>query len=871
MSLPTCPSCGQSVLEDDVVDCPFCGAAMDGSRGARNTPQPGKPGASRPGARKLPEKPAERPPVGTPAADNKTPAKAPAKPTPAGRPGSKLVVDEDDPFGIGAAGAGQAIQATLKPDKGRLQKVVCPMCEQTGFVPKTALGKSVRCANTQCMVPVFTAIDPALQKAERRPVRLSDEADALRRAAEANAPRKRNPLVVYGVAGAVLLGLAVVVVSVLKPGKPPAQLGAARDLSAFEQLAAEEEAARKAKADAEAAAKLVPTDDPGAETQSLIKRMINLARQDLRDKPMARRMTGDLWLKLGKDAEAATEFNQLAVVDKARGYYRVLPWVSAYWRAQQAGNAAAASAALQSAESELLQAGAAGEKALKQLPKSGRAITEACLALATALVHEGRINDAAMLVTSRQLDRSIPANRDTVASTAWLFIASQFRELTLNPPPAMDCCLWADPLHLSVAVNLAGRGYWKDAVAWTTAANDPRSAADALIAIADVGLQLRPPADAQSLLQQTASSLTNPLIQLRARAAVSVLSSDATLLQSCVQDLQQIPVIPAVAVPGTADLVRKTQLPTTEALPLALASAEVARAALLAAKPELAGPALTRCLEAFSAAAPPTTELRVLLSQATQQENAVRQQIQTDLRENNDSKLNAMFRDYGIRVGQLSAMAEDRRALMLLLLSRVVYAGGAAPLRELLNSSPDAAAEVQLDDTRYLLAVAAISTGQEFPEVMPGTADSPVVVPTTGVFAPLVAALGHYTGPAWATSSDAWAGAYVSLESSTDLVPGLRQAMMSDLTRTRVAAGDPAAALNSILQLKNGIWREEAMQVLGKAMTTRQQDKMLLEWVANNKLPAMEQICLFYGIAQGLLERPQSTPPQSVAPVPVKG
>jgi hypothetical protein len=95
--------------------------------------------------------------------------------------------------------------------------------------------------------------------------------------------------------------------------------------------------------------------------------------------------------------------------------------------------------------------------------------------------------------------------------------------------------------------------------------------------------------------------------------------------------------------------------------------------------------------------------------------------------------------------------------------------------------------------------------------------------------------------------------------------------MMSDLTRTRVAAGDPAAALNGILQLKNGIWREEAMQVLGRAMTTRQQDKNLLEWVANNKLPAMEQICLFYGIALGLLERQQSTPPQSVAPAPVKG
>ncbi|TWW08268.1 hypothetical protein E3A20_26020, partial [Planctomyces bekefii] len=123
-----------------------------------------------------------------------------------GKPGGRMVVDEDDPFGIGAGGASQAVAASLKPEKGRLQKVVCPMCEQVGFIPKAALGKSVKCANPKCMVPVFTAEDPAEQKSERRPTRLADEAEAIRRAAEASAPRKRNPLLIYGVAGVVLLG-----------------------------------------------------------------------------------------------------------------------------------------------------------------------------------------------------------------------------------------------------------------------------------------------------------------------------------------------------------------------------------------------------------------------------------------------------------------------------------------------------------------------------------------------------------------------------------------------------------------------------------------------------------------------------------------
>ena len=858
MSLPTCPSCGQSVLEDDVVDCPFCGAAMDGSRGARNTPQPGKPGAGRVGARKLPEKPAEKPAATT------TPAAAPkpiAKPAAAGRPGSKLVVDEDDPFGIGATGAGQAIQATLKPDKGRLQKVVCPMCEHTGFVPKAALGKSVRCANLQCMVPVFTATDPSEQKSERRPTRMSDEAEAMRRAAESTAPRKRNPLIIYGVAGAVLLGLAIVVVSFLKSSKPPTQLSGATDLSSFERLAAEEEAAAKAKAEAEAAAKIVPTDSPAAETLGLIKRMINLARLDLRDKPMARRMTGDLLLRIGKDSEAATEFNQLIVVDKSRGFYRVLPYLSAYWRNLAAGKAEAAAGFLQLAEAELLQRPEAnGPVTLKPVPKSGRATTDACLALACALVHEGRMEDAAALVASRQLDRTIPANRDTIASSSWLFIASQFRESALNPPPAMDCCLWTDPLHLAISVNLAGHGFWKEAVTWASVGSDARSVSDALVAITDVAAQARPAAEVTAMLNQAALAITQPLMQLRVRAAVAALSGDAAQLDACLQTLQQIPAIPAIAVPGTADLVRRTPSPATEALTVALASAEVARAAILAGKKDAAGSALVRCFEAFAGAAPPTPDMRLIMDQITQQEDAVRQQIQTELRESNESKVNSMFRDYSTRVGQLSGAAEDRRAMLVLLLARIVYAGGAASVRDSLNASPTVTAELQLDDMQNLLAVAAISTKQEFPEVMAMNADNQVPGPGVGVFAPLVATLGRSAGPAWATSGDAWSTAYLSLESGTDLVPGLRLAMMCDLTRTLVSAGDPAAALAGVQQMKNGIWREEAMQIVGRAMAARKLEKNLLDWLASNKVTAMEQICLLYGISLGLLERVNAAP-----------
>ena len=40
MDFPVCPSCRQSVIDDDAVDCPFCGASMKAKPGAKPTPKP---------------------------------------------------------------------------------------------------------------------------------------------------------------------------------------------------------------------------------------------------------------------------------------------------------------------------------------------------------------------------------------------------------------------------------------------------------------------------------------------------------------------------------------------------------------------------------------------------------------------------------------------------------------------------------------------------------------------------------------------------------------------------------------------------------------------------------------------------------------
>ena len=66
-------------------------------------------------------------------------------------------VDEADPFDIDSTADKNVIPIRPKPSQGRSVKVVCPMCDTPGFIAKKAAGRDVRCCNSNCMVPVFTA------------------------------------------------------------------------------------------------------------------------------------------------------------------------------------------------------------------------------------------------------------------------------------------------------------------------------------------------------------------------------------------------------------------------------------------------------------------------------------------------------------------------------------------------------------------------------------------------------------------------------------------------------------------------------------------------------------------------------------------
>jgi hypothetical protein len=748
-----------------------------------------------------------------------------------------MVVDEDDPFGIGRSGAAQVIEASLKPDRGRLQKVVCPMCEQTNFVAKSALGKSVRCANPKCMVPVFTATDPAETKSERRPVRLADEADAQRRAAEEGVPQKRTPVLLYVVGAVVLLGITALVVTQLKKKPDSSEFAKGLDLSELQRQAEEDAASAAAAAEAEKAAAAAANVNPAQELEDGIRRMISLARLDMRDKPLARRMTGDLWLRLGRTQEAATEFSQLVVVDKTRSFYRILPQLSRYWRSRVSGDTAGAAEALKLAESEVTQ---------RSFPRTGRAGTEAALSLAAVLAAEGRMSDASGLVGSRQVDRSIPANLDQACGTAWLFAAAQCRDAGMSPPLVFDALLWSDPLQTAVAVALAARGEWQAAVDWSLLAGTGRPAADSLAAVAERAAAAGD-TGAAALIDAGTAKLANGGDRLRVQSAMVAVRGEASGLEACLGGLRGASDAGAYTIPDLPVLIQKELPDRSQSLTSLMAAGELLRSALILKNSAGASAAIAEVLRHASAAAPPTGAARELLQQIRSDESAVRKRIQTALRESDAGRLGAMYRTGLNRAGSLAQAAEDRRSLLVLLLCRAASVGGTGIVRQSLNESAELKAELLLDELRGLVAIAALAGGDSLQELAI-TEPAAATAISRSTLSQMLVDLGRAAGAAAALEAVRPGDALQWLEQGVEPLPTLRAALALESVWRTGGSADVPTVLGAVANLRNGIWREEGFEAAGLALGSRGLGGGIREWSATAKISAQEQIALRYGL-----------------------
>ncbi len=439
MDFPVCPSCHQSVLDDDAVDCPFCGTSMKAKPSAKPAPAAPKPGAS----------PSKSTTTGTPV---KPPTgKAPGKPT---LPG------DDFPFDVELTAGKTAILGMPGPSKQRSLKLVCPMCDTPSYFPPNVAGKEVKCCNAKCVMPVFTA--PSAKKKE----------DAL---PPPPPPKSSNlPL---------MIGMTVVLMAVIGGGLYVFNLlpGSARttpkvvsedDKKAFEEFIG------KKKSDPVKAGPVVPAEKapteknakPEVKVEDLIKIVLKQMRESSldniknRSKPYCRQLSAEANAVTGHANAAYEDLDQLLKVGAQFTYYRINPLLELFWAATAANDKKAAQKALNTAMTEV-----------SKVPKFGRTRLEIAGRLAAALAGAGRIPEAAEV-----LDQIAASDTEVQEAqlAARLQIVTDGRIGSLSE--SYSVLPWKFPQAVAATASLITRGQLDQALNWASSQSSDEAKAECL-------------------------------------------------------------------------------------------------------------------------------------------------------------------------------------------------------------------------------------------------------------------------------------------------------------------------------------------------------------------------------------------------------
>jgi hypothetical protein len=434
MDLPMCPSCDQSVLDDDATECPFCGASMTGKSGS------------------------------TPAAPAATQKKAATKKKVAAK---KSDGDDDDPFGVAASVTGKSVQLLAKPTKGRLHRIVCPMCETAGFQSKRAAGREVRCANKECLVPIFTAPRPEGEEAAEAP--------------RAEEPQKSGSSIgmigICAVAGLAIAGLAWYFTGDgSSTEQEPSELTGSTSQPGTTGTGGGTNGSETEKPVDNGTPVVVKPTGPTVEelwTKSL-KQMVDDSRdRQNQRKELSRQLTAEAYAIRGDLTGLNEQLERIQVVASSQQHLGINPLVTYAWVRLAAGDAAGA--------------GSVADRALKiaeKLPDFGADALDAAMELATLLVALDRSAEAQTLLAPRTNNNALgqlmeALIRAQATGTRNVDLAVKMRPVTR----------WADPQRVAVTVGLACRGESAKALAWAKAATDPQAARQCVSAWGEARIQ----------------------------------------------------------------------------------------------------------------------------------------------------------------------------------------------------------------------------------------------------------------------------------------------------------------------------------------------------------------------------------------------
>jgi hypothetical protein len=473
MALPTCPSCKQSVIDDEATECPFCGASMSGKPSSKATaPAPAKP------------KPQQK-------------KAAPAESS-----------DDENPFDSPAPMMNKGIQLLSKPAKGKLHKVVCPMCETIGFTSKKAAGRDARCANKECLVPIFTV--PPLEPDEE--------------ASRVEEPKKEStpmPMAVKIAFAAVFggAGLWALATFVLFPEKPiddaPVVLppGVTVDGNTNNTNTGPDKVDPKDKGP-NVVGPVIPVGPTIAELrEKALAAMIDLSQKTESEgndnKPLCRRLAAEAYAVVGNTDEVSAQLKQLG--ELANGprlkYFEILPMIESAWPSVAAGNLPAAGIVVDQI------------KELMPLVPSNRSMAlEIVNEFSVLLAAMDRSTEAVALIKQRSNDGLLGQFMESFSRCQFTKTYDLNQAVELRPVGS-----WTAPQWTAVTVGLTARGYSDKALAWARSAPSPRIVNECISAWAEATVLVSRNATVLPAINKEINAIAEPSRSwLKARTALTL-------------------------------------------------------------------------------------------------------------------------------------------------------------------------------------------------------------------------------------------------------------------------------------------------------------------------------------------------------------
>lgn len=657
MDLPTCPACGQSVLDDDAQDCPFCGSPMKGGTGkaAPRTPPKAavKPPVAKPGA-KAAESGASLPAVNKPA------AKASKADKPSG--------DDDDPFGSDESTA-TAVAVSPKKSPGKTHEVKCPMCETSGFVSPKAAGQPVRCCNPECLVPVFNA--PKIEKPEAPPP---------------PPPPKRSSVPMYiGVTVVTLIVCAGVVWYLVNSDDALQTQPEVRYVPPPSAPGGNKPDEPKKIDDTDAVA-LAPAAEEAVANQlkQQIRQLLERIKEDARQAPQTRKaacrqLAALAYAEAGTEAEVKEQLLQLRNVAPGQTQNEILPLVALAWTKLKAGDKAGFKKDVDTALSYA-----------DKIPKFGRDSVQSTIALAVALAADGQIEPAIELLDKHTTDDAIDENL-----AAALFIVQERGSFDLTAPlPGRSLNAWEFPMRVATTVIVVVHGHPDEArnfaaklpeparteclMAWAVAWAGPAAGADAVprvSTVVDAAKGLSPAGNARVL-----AALAD------ARFGRGDEKSAADLVGKAVAALGQIAPLPPVKLEGYRPILEYKPPPAMESKQAALAAGQIAEVQAGLKQPDEAWKSVLRAFDYLRGIAPSPGLISARVAENENKRQTVQARLKKDFDITDVQAANRKFTDFRDYCKELKQLSDTRFDLETRILIQIVERGILDPVWELVQS-----------------------------------------------------------------------------------------------------------------------------------------------------------------------------------------